>query len=164
MSFQTMPQTCQTRVIPRILVWLPLNGASTFSSLWHCQGPVRTSVGIFVTLANRPVKLLCWMLTSASWETLAILLVTPHYSVQPGTWIFKQVSIETKRTKSNPLLSLKFFTSGIQLANYNVTDIAWLFNILGSNMMYAKAEVWETRRFFNTHYHLIQGQILFKRL
>ena len=44
-------------------------------------------------------------------------------------------------------------TSDIQLANYNVTDIAWLFNILGSDMMYAKAQVWETRIFFNTHYN-----------
>ena len=112
---------------------------------------MRTSVGIFVTLANHPVKLLCWMPTSASWETLVILLATPHYSVQPGMWIFMQVSV-VKQIKPSAQPEI-YPTSDIQLANYNVTDIAWLFNILGSDMMYAKAQVWETRRFFNTHYN-----------
>ena len=54
--------------------------------------------------------------------------------------------------------------SDIELANYNVNDIDWLFNVLGSDLMYAKAQVWETRRYFNTNYHLFPGQILDKMI
>ena len=58
--------------------------------------------------------------------------------------------------KMKPFSQFEIFsTSDIQLANYNVTDISWLFNVLGPDLMYAKAQVWETRRYFSTHYHLL---------
>ena len=96
-SSQTMPQTCQTQAIQRIVVWFPLNGGSTFLSLSHCRDQVRTSADIFVTQASPLVRSLCWMATNASWETLVTLPVTPYCLALPGMLIFKQVFCHPKK-------------------------------------------------------------------
>ena len=116
---------------------------------------MRTSAGTFATQANPAVRLLCWTRTTALWEILTILLATLHSLEQVGMSIFKQACCNSNQITESIVITycqVELCPSDIQLANYDAANIGWLFDILGSDLMYAKAQVWERRNRFSTHY------------